>query len=255
MSKLFADKVALVTGAARGIGAATAQMFAEEGAAVVLSDIGEGVEDLAAEFEAQGYRASALVGDVTDPHASESLVALAVERYGRIDFAFNNAGIGGNQVPIEELAIEDWRRVIDVNLNGVFYGTKYQVPAMIKTGGGVIVNTSSVLGLKPIPHHSLEYTAAKHGVVGLTRQLAVNYGGQGIRCVAVCPGFIETPLTMDDGEENVGEEGVGWFVNRTPLGRTGQPEDIAGAVKLLCSDEAAFINGACLEVDGGFVLT
>lgn len=252
MSGIFKNKVVLVTGAARGIGAATARMFVDNGANVVLGDLLTDVEAVAAEINAAGGSAYALVGSVADPEYCQSLVDLALEKFGRLDIAFNNAGIGGEPCPIEELQDEQWQRVIDVNLNGVFFGIRAQIPAMLKTGGGVIVNTSSVLGLKPIPGQSLEYTAAKHAVIGLTRQVAVNYGAEGIRCNAICPGFIETPLTMSNDGSHAGTK---WFVERTPLGRSGQPEDIAGVVKALCSDDSSFVNGAALQVDGGFVLT
>ena len=245
MSGIFEGKVALVTGAARGIGAATAAMFARHGARVVLADRLDAVTALAEDLGAGMARS--LVGSVADASYCEQLVSLALSDFGRLDFAFNNAGISGKSEPIEQVTPADWRRVIEVNLSAVFYGIKYQVPAMVAGGGGVIVNTASVLGLKPLPSTSLEYTAAKHGVIGLTRQLAVNYGGEGIRCVAVCPGFIETALTRD--------EEAGWFLARTPAGRAGQPEDIAGVVKMLCSEDASFINGASLQVDGGFVMT
>lgn len=240
---MFSGKVAIVTGAARGIGAATVRMFADEGAAIVLGDVLPEVADLAARLD----NACALKGDVSDPDYCKALVDLAIDSYGRLDFAFNNAGIGGKPGPIEDLSPEDWRRVIEINLNAVYYGIHYQVPAMVANGGGVIINTSSVLGLKPIQGSSLEYTAAKHGVIGLTRQVAVNHGGDGIRCNAICPGFIETPLVADHQSE--------WFVERTPAGRAGKPEDIAGVMRMLCSDDAAFVNGASIQVDGGFVLT
>lgn len=243
MPGLFEDKVAIVTGAARGIGAAAARMFAGESAAVVLGDVLPDVENVANEFDA----AVALCGDVSDPDYGKALVDLAVGTYGRLDFAFNNAGIGGDECDIDELEIDSWRRVININLNGVFYGIRYQVPAMTASGGGVIINTSSVLGLKPIPGSSLEYTAAKHGVIGLTRQVAVNHGPDGIRCNAICPGFIETPLVDDQAND--------WFIERTPAGRAGTPEDIAGMVRTLCSEDGAFVNGASIQVDGGFVLT
>ena len=242
---MFDGKVALITGAARGIGAATAKMFVEHGASVVLADISEDVQELPTKLGSE--HAVSLVGNVADPAYSEALVELALTEFGRLDFAFNNAGIGGKEAPIEELESADWQRVIDVNLSGVFYGIRYQIPAMKRGGGGVIVNTSSVLGKKPIPGSSLEYTAAKHGVIGLTRQVAANHGSDGIRCVAICPGFIQTPL-VDDQDLN-------WFINRTPLGRAGRPEDVAAVVRLLCSDDAAFIHGASITADGGFVLT
>jgi NAD(P)-dependent dehydrogenase (short-subunit alcohol dehydrogenase family) len=252
MTRIFNGKVALVTGAARGIGAAAARMFAAEGAAVVLTDLLDEVKNLALEIQHNGGHAKAVVADVSDPESSKQLVTMAVESFGRLDFAFNNAGIGGKPCPINELTADDWTRVINVNLNAVFYGIKYQIPAMLKSGGGVIVNNSSVLGLKPIPGQSLEYTSAKHGVIGLTRQVAVNFGGDGIRCVAICPGLIETPLTADG---NTGHQGMDWLVERIPMGRSGKPEDIAGAVRMLCSDDAGYINGASLQVDGGFVLS
>lgn len=244
---MFENKVALVTGAARGIGAAAARMFADNGASVVLGDILTDVDQVASDIVTAGGRACALSGSVADPDYCEALAGLAVKEFGRLDFAFNNAGIAGKPGPIEGLSADDWKKVIEVNLNGVFYGIKYQIPAMLRNEGGVIINTSSVLGLKPIPKSSIEYTAAKHGVIGLTRQIAVNYGGKGIRCNAICPGFIETPLVSDQSSE--------WFVERTPVGRTGRPEDIAGVVRMLCSDDASFVNGASLQVDGGFVLT
>jgi NAD(P)-dependent dehydrogenase (short-subunit alcohol dehydrogenase family) len=184
VSRIFENKVALVTGAARGIGAATVRMFVENGAKVVLGDVLEEVQDVASDL---GDSARSLVGSVADPEYGNSLVGLAEQEFGQLDFAFNNAGIGGDACDIEDLKIDDWKKVININLDGVFYGIKYQIPAMVRNGGGVIINTSSVLGLKPIPGSSLEYTAAKHGVIGLTRQVAVNYGGKGIRCNAICP--------------------------------------------------------------------
>ena len=255
MTELFEGKVALVTGAARGIGAETASTLARHGASVVLTDVLPEVEKTAATISADGNGACALVGSVADPTHCESAVDLALEKYGRLDFAVNNAGIGGKQGPVEEIEPGDWSRVIEINLNGVFYGIKYQIPAMLKSGGGVIINMASVLGMRPIPDSSLAYTAAKHGVIGLTRQVAVNFGGDGIRCNAICPGFIETAVTAAGSEANTGHAGENWYVERTPLGRTGQPADIANAVKLLCSPDAEFINGASLQVDGGFVLT
>lgn len=247
MPGMYEGKVVLITGAARGIGEATARMFAENGASVVLADLLQDVDQLANEINAGGGSACAMVGSVADPDYCEALVDLAASRFGRLDIAFNNAGIGGKPGPIEELEVSHWKNVIEVNLNAVFYGIKFQIPEMLKTGRGVIINTSSVLGLKTIPQSSIEYTAAKHGVIGLTRQVAVNYGGQGIRCNAICPGFIDTPLVEDHGSE--------WFIERTPAGRAGRPEDIAGVVKMLCSDDAEFVNGASLQVDGGFLLT
>lgn len=244
MTKMFDGRVALITGAAQGIGEATARMFLANGAKVVLGDRLENVVELASELGDD--QAVALCGDVSDPVYGESLVRLALSKYGRLDFAFNNAGIGGNEVPIDDLDIESWKRVIDIDLNGVFYGMRYQIPAIRDGGGGVIINTSSVLGLKPIIGSSLEYTAAKHGVIGLTKQAAANHGSDGIRCNAICPGFVETAIVTD--------QPVDFFLERTPAGRTGKPDDIAGMVKALCADTGSFVNGACIPVDGGFVL-
>lgn len=255
MAGIFDGKVALVTGAAQGIGAAAARMFADNGASVVLGDLATDVEEVAADIEGSGGSAAAIIGDVADPDYCRSLSEQAIERFGRLDFAFNNAGIGGKPCTIEELEPADWRRVIDVNLNAVFYCIRYQIPAMVKTGGGVIVNNSSILGLKTIPGSSIEYTAAKHGVIGLTRQVAVNHGTDGVRCVAVCPGYIETKLVLSDDGKQSEHKGTQFFIDRTPLGRSGRPEDIAGVVKMLCSDDSSYINGASIQVDGGFMLT
>jgi len=255
MTGIFHGKVALVTGAARGIGEAAVRMFVAEGASVVLGDLLPEVEDLATDIRNSGGHTSALVSDVSDPASSEALVNLALEKYGRLDFAFNNAGIAGNAVPVSELPVEDWLRVINVNLNGVFYGNKYQVPAMLGNGGGVIINNSSVMGLKPIPGQSVEYTTSKHGVIGLTRQLAVNYAKEGIRCVAICPGFVETTLTASTQKEDSSHKQTNWFIDRTPMGRSGNPAEIASVVRLLCSDDASYITGATIEVDGGFLLS
>ena len=242
----FAGKVALVTGAARGIGAASVRAFVEAGASVVLTDLVSEVHDVAADMERSGGQVVAAVGDVTQPDFCENVVDLALSSFSRLDFAFNNAGISGQPQDVWDLGVEDWHRVIDVNLNSIFYCVKSQVPAMIRNGGGVIVNNSSVCGVKPIPGSSIEYTTAKHGVIGLTRQLAVNHGKDGIRCVAICPGFIETPLTA--------AEEKGWFLERIPQARSGQPADIGRAVRMLCSEDAAYMNGEYIIVDGGFVL-
>ena len=244
MTQLFSGKVALVTGAAQGIGAATARMFVAYGARVVLADLRDSTVELANELG--NDEAVALCGDVADVAYCKSLVELAKTRFGRLDFAFNNAGIGGHAGKIDDMKTQDWDKVINVNLNGVFYGMRYQIPAIRDSGGGAIVNTSSVLGLKPIMGSSLEYTAAKHGIIGLTKQAAANFAADGVRCNAICPGFIETSLVAD--------QPVDFFLERTPAGRTGSPEDITGIIKTLCSDDGSFITGACIPVDGGFVL-
>lgn len=254
----FSGKVALVTGAAQGIGFATAQAFARGGASVVLADLNEEVSRAAASIRSDGGEAAHCIVDVSDSSSCAAMVESVLAAYGRLDFAFNNAGIGSHRVPVGEVADEDWCRVIDINLSGVFYGIKHQVPAMLRTGGGVIINNSSVLGIRALPETSVQYTAAKHGVIGLTRQVAVNHGGEGIRCVAVCPGLIETPLVSAEEAGGIQAGGIPeetrqWFVQRTAQGRTGQPEDIAGAVLMLCSGQGGFVNGTHLLVDGGLV--
>lgn len=249
----FTGKVAMVSGAARGIGAASAKAFAEAGARVVVTDILPEVEEIVAEIRQAGGEAVALVTDISKSENCKAVVDLAISSYGRLDFAFNNAGIGGKPAPAGEVKKEDWLRVININLNSVFYCIKYQLPEMVKTGGGVIINNSSICGVRPLPDSSLEYTAAKHGVIGLTRQIAVNHGAEGIRSLAVCPGYIETPLTDADKGGDIDEAAKQWFLRRIPQGRFGQPEDIAKAVRMLCSEDACYVNGAYLQVDGGLL--
>lgn len=253
----FSGKVALVTGAAQGIGLATARAFAEAGASVLLADLNEDVATAAEKICADGGRAVHCMVDVADSDSCRAMVETAVSEFGRLDFAFNNAGIGSHRVPVGDIEDAAWRRMIDVNLSGVFYCTKHQVPAMLENGGGVIVNNSSVLGTRALPDTSVEYTAAKHGVIGLTRQVAVNHGADGIRCVAVCPGLIETSLISPDSPGGIKAGGIPeetrqWFMSRTPQGRPGEPDDIAGSVLMLCSNQGSFINGTHLLVDGGF---
>lgn len=254
----FSGRVALVTGAARGIGLAAARAYAEAGANVVLADLSEDVEQAAAEVRELGVDALACKVDVSDAASCEAMVKAAVDQFGRLDFAFNNAGIGSHEEPVSEIEESAWRRMLDINLTGVFLCAKYQVPAMLENGGGVIVNNSSVLGTRALPRTSIEYTAAKHGVIGLTRQLAVNHGPEGIRCLAVCPGLVETPLVAVDPEKGLAKGGIDeamreWFMERTPARRFATPEDVAGAVVMMCTDQACYVNGAHLLIDGGLV--
>jgi NAD(P)-dependent dehydrogenase (short-subunit alcohol dehydrogenase family) len=254
----FSGKVALITGAARGIGLATAQAFAEAGASLVLADLSEEVEEAAAALRKMGAEAVSCTVDVSDASSCQSMARMALDKYGRLDFAFNNAGIGSQEVPVGDIEESAWRRMLDINLTGVFLGVKYQVPAMLKTGGGVIVNNSSILGTRALPRSSIEYTAAKHGVIGLTRQLAVNHAHEGIRCFAVCPGLVDTPLVAVDPEAGLAKGGVDdgmrkWFMERIPTARFATPEDIAGAVVMMCSDRASYVNGTHLLIDGGLV--
>ena len=246
-NQLFTEKVAIITGAAQGIGAATARAFAQAGAKLVLCDLSDNVEAITTEINTSGGVASALVADISNPMTAKTLVDLVLKKYQRLDFAFNNAGIGGKPAPVGDVEIEDWQRVIDVNLSSIFYCMKYQLPAMEDAGGGVIINNASVCGLRPIDGSSIEYTAAKHGVIGLTKQVAVNHAAHGVRCNAICPGLIQTPLTEDQDADA--------FLARIPQKRLGTPEDVAQVVRLLCSEESSYINGAAIPVDGGYMET
>ncbi|GAB3628379.1 short-chain dehydrogenase [Pandoraea terrae] len=247
---MLRNKVALVTGAASGIGRAVAEAFGREGARVVLADIA--AKDGAAVAEAlrqRGVDASFREIDVCDPGQLESLVKFAVREHGRLDIACNNAGIGGPTTPIADYPPEDWRRVIDVNLSSVFYGMKFQIPAMQDSGGGAIVNVASVLGLAGSAN-VCAYTAAKHGVIGLTKAAALECSAQGVRVNAVAPGFIRTPMIGRHTSVPAHEE---MLKALHPIGRLGMPEEVAELVVWLASDRASFVTGACYPVDGGYL--
>ncbi|MGD2009070.1 MAG: SDR family oxidoreductase, partial [Cellvibrionales bacterium] len=201
----FNGKVALISGAASGIGAATAHSLAHAGAQVILCDINPAVEAASEALRAQGCDTGWITGDTSNAQDCQAMTELAMTRFGRLDIAFNNAGIGSFKRPVQDITETDWRRLIDVNLTGVFLATKCQVPAMVSSGGGVIINNASILGLRAFPENSVEYTAAKHGVVGLSRQIALNHARDGIRCVAVCPGLIDTALTHPGHSPDVDE--------------------------------------------------
>lgn len=196
-----------------------------------------------------GGEATFIRADVSDPGDCQALVDSTVERYSRLDIAFNNAGIGGEQNPTADYSIEGWQRLIGINLSGVFYCMKYEIPAMLQSGGGAIVNMASILGQVGFAG-SPAYVSAKHGVLGLTQNAAVEYGAQGIRINAVGPGFIRTPL-IAELEEN--EEAYNLLVSLHPIGRLGEPEEVAELVIWLSSDKASFVTGAYYPVDGGYL--
>src|SRR5437016_8557013 len=246
----FAGKVAFVTGAASGIGREAALAFAREGASVVAADVSEhGNQETARLIEEQGGRAVAVRCDVTRAEEVKAAVAKSVEAFGRLDFAFNNAGIEPRKpAPTAEYEEEEWNRIIDINLRGVFLCMKHEIPLILKQGGGAIVNTSSgagVIGIKGSP----AYTAAKHGVTGLTRAAALDYAAQNIRINAVCPGYIDTPMMarFTGGTP----EGRARVIAEEPVGRMGRPEEIANAGLWLCSDASGFVIGSAMVVDGG----
>jgi len=251
MSKQFEGKVALVTGAASGIGRASALAFARAGAKTVVADVVvEGGEETVRMIKAAGGDALFVRTDVSKAAEVETLIQQVVETYGRLDYAHNNAGIEGEGAPTADCTEENWDRIININLKGVWLCMKYAIPQMLKHGGGAIVNTASVAGLVGVPGGSA-YSAAKGGVVQLTRTVALEYATAGIRVNAVCPGAIRTPMVERIVANRPEVEAV--IIALEPIGRLGKPEEIAEAVVWLCSDAASFVTGVPLPVDGGWV--
>lgn len=251
MAGMLAGKVALVTGGSSGIGRASARAFAREGAKVVVADVAtEGGEETVRLIAEAGGEARFLAADVSRPEDVARLVEHAVETYGRLDCAHNNAGIeGALGVPFHEYPEEMWDRLLMVNLKGVWLCLRAEIVQMLQQGGGAIVNTSSVWGL--VGGGGPAYVASKHGVVGLTKTAALEYAARGIRINAVCPGAIRTPMLERVFEQSPETEAR--FVELEPIGRLGTPEEVAAAVVWLCSDAASFVTGLAMPVDGAFV--
>jgi NAD(P)-dependent dehydrogenase (short-subunit alcohol dehydrogenase family) len=254
MTGLLQGKTALVTGAARGIGRATAILFAREGARVAVSDMSEeATRETVAAITATGGEAIAVAADVTKGAEVDALVARAVAAFGRLDCAFNNAGIAAYQVGAGGKRTADWPeeavdRMLEVNLKGVWLAMRAELHQMVRQGGGgTIVNTASIAGLVGLPTSSA-YVAAKHGVIGFTKSAAIEYARDGIRVNAVCPGYIETDMTRDAMARR-GDE----ILATVPFKRMGTAQEIAEMVCWLCSDRASFVSGAAYNVDGGFV--
>ncbi|KNY24168.1 glucose 1-dehydrogenase [Methylobacterium sp. ARG-1] len=245
----FDGKTAFITGAGSGIGRAAAIAFAVEGAHVVVSDRGEAaLQETADQVKAAGGKVLAIACDVSKPDEVEAAVAKAVEAFGRIDCAFNNAGVENKAAPLHEIELEEWDRILGINLRGTFLCMKHEIAQMVRQGGGVVVNTSSGAGICGVAGGA-SYAASKHGMIGMTKSAALDYAKQNIRVNCVLPGNIETPM-MD---RFTGGD-IQKAIDLEPVGRLGKPEEIAEAVLWMCSDLGGFVTGASIVVDGGWSL-
>jgi NAD(P)-dependent dehydrogenase (short-subunit alcohol dehydrogenase family) len=245
MARTFEGKVAIVTGGASGIGAACVEQLADGGAKVVVADFNEdGARALAAKL---GASAKPFKVDVSVASEVEAMVKFAVSSFGALHLAVNNAGIGGPAAPVGEYPLDGWQTVMNVNLNSVFYGMRYEIPAMLAAGGGAIVNMSSILGTNGFANSSA-YVTTKHGMIGLTKTAAIEYAAKGVRVNAVGPGFIDTPLLS----KNLTPEQLQGIVGLHPIGRLGKAEEVAALVCFLLSEAASFITGSYHLVDGAY---
>ncbi|MBL4796099.1 MAG: SDR family oxidoreductase [Oleispira sp.] len=245
----FAEKVVLITGAGNGIGRATALAFAQQGASVVVADINRGDgEETAALISQAGGTATFILCDVTKDQDVQTMVAGTIEIYGKLDIAFNNAGIEIEQSKLADGDEATYDKIMDVNVKGVWRCMKYQIPALLKQSTSVIVNTASIAGLGAAPKMSI-YSASKHAVIGLTKSAAVEYGKKGLRVNAICPAVIDTEMFRRATQNDPQKEQ--YVKSLHPVGRIGQPEEVAAAVLYLCSDLAGFTTGIALPIDGG----
>lgn len=245
---LLEGKVALVTGGAAGLGRAIAESYAREGATVMVTDINaEGAAAVADAIKGSGGKADSARLDTTDPEQHVDVVTQIESKFGRLDIAANNAGITLPAVPTVDLSIDDWHKVRSVDLDGVFYGLKAQLPAMLRAGGGVIVSTSSIAGQRGL-WGMLPYSASKHGVIGMMKTIALEYGEQGIRALAVGPAYIKTGL-----EDNIPADVRAQLPGMHALGRMGEPREVGDTFAWLSSDQASFLTGSYIPVDGGYL--